>query len=53
VLATLECEGSETLFLDDSQLNVTAAKKVGIIAYQVEGLEEAERALREAKVLPA
>jgi len=53
VLATLECEGSETLFLDDSQLNVTAAKKVGMIAYQVEGLEEAERALREAKVLPA
>ena len=53
VLATLDCEGSKTLFLDDSQLNVAAAKRVGMIAYQVEGLKEAERVLRETKVLPA
>jgi len=53
VLATLDCEGSETLFLDDSQLNVAAATRVGMVAYQVEGLEEAERVLREAKVLPS
>ena len=53
VLATLDCKGPETLFLDDSQLNVVAAKRVGMIAYQVEGPEEAERALRQAEVLPA
>jgi putative hydrolase of the HAD superfamily len=53
VLATLDCKGPETLFLDDSQLNVAAAKRVGMIAYQVEGPEEAERALRQAEVLPA
>ena len=53
VLATLDCEGPETLFLDDSQLNVAAAKRVGMIGYQVQGPEEAERALRAAEVLPA
>ena len=53
VLATLDCKGPETLFLDDSQLNVVAAKRVGMIAYQLEGPEEAERALRQAEVLPA
>jgi glucose-1-phosphatase len=53
VLATLDCEGAETLFLDDSQLNVAAAKRVGMIAYQVQGPEDAERALRDAEVLPA
>jgi glucose-1-phosphatase len=52
VLATLDCEGSESLFLDDSQLSVAAAKRVGMVAYQVRGLEDAERALREAEVLP-
>jgi HAD superfamily hydrolase (TIGR01509 family) len=53
VLATLECEGSETLFLDDSQLNVAAAKRVGMIAFNVQGPEEAEHVLREAEVLSA
>src|SRR5690242_15085880 len=53
VLATLDCEGAETLFLDDSQLNVAAAKRVGMIAYKVQGPEDAERALRDAEVLPA
>lgn len=53
VLATLGCEGTETLFLDDSQLNVAAAKKVGMTAFQVQGPVEAEHALRVAEVLPA
>lgn len=53
VLATLGCEGSETLFLDDSQLNVAAAKRVGMIAFQVQGPPEAEHALRDAGVLRA
>jgi glucose-1-phosphatase len=51
VLATLGCEGPETLFLDDSQLNVAVAKRVGMVAFQVQGAVEAERALREAEVL--
>lgn len=53
VLATLGCKGPETLFLDDSQLNVAAAKRVGLTAYHVQGPVEAEQALREAAVLPA
>jgi FMN phosphatase YigB (HAD superfamily) len=51
VLATLGCDGPETLFLDDSQLNVAAAKRVGMHAFQVQGPIEAEHALREAEVL--
>jgi putative hydrolase of the HAD superfamily len=51
VLVTLGCEGPETLFLDDSQLNVVAAKRAGMTAFQVQGPEEAEHALREAGVL--
>ena len=53
VLATLGCGGPETLFLDDSQLNVAAAKRVGMTAYHVQGPVEAEQALHEAAVLPA
>ena len=53
VLAMLGCEGPETLFLDDSQLNVAAAKRVGMTAFHVQGPIEAERALREAEVLTA
>ena len=51
VLATLGCDGPETLFLDDSQPNVAAAKRVGMHAFQVQGPVEAEHALREAEVL--
>lgn len=53
VLSMLGCEGPETLFLDDSHLNVAAAKAVGMIAFQVRGPEEAEHALRDARVLSA
>jgi glucose-1-phosphatase len=51
VLAAIDCEGPETLFLDDNQLNVRAAKRVGIIAFHVHGPMEAEHALCEAEVL--
>ncbi len=50
-LATLGCECQETVFLDDSRLNVAAAKRVGITAFQVKGPAEAAQALREARVL--
>lgn len=51
VLATLGCEGPALLFLDDSHLNVAAAKRVGMTAFQVQGPAEAEQALRDAEVL--
>lgn len=51
VLNTLGYKGPETLFLDDSRLNVEAARGVGITAFQVKGPAEAERALREAGVI--
>jgi len=51
VLAKLGCKGPETLFLDDSQLNVAVAKRVGMTAFRVQGPVEAECALREAEVL--
>jgi glucose-1-phosphatase len=51
VLATLDCKGPETLFLDDSHLNVAAAKRVGMTAFQVHGPVEAQKALRNAEVL--
>ena len=53
VLATLGCEGPETLFLDDSQLNVAAAKRVGMTAFHVQRPGQAEHALYQAGVLPA
>jgi putative hydrolase of the HAD superfamily len=51
VLTALGCEGPETLFLDDSHLNVEAANRVGMTAFQVQGPGEAENALLEADVL--
>ena len=51
VLATLDCSAPEVLFMDDSRLNVDAAKRIGINAFQVKGPLEAERVLREAGVL--
>jgi hypothetical protein len=37
--------------LDDSQLNVATARRVGMTAFQVQGPVEAEQALRDAEVL--
>ena len=51
VLATLGCNADEVLFMDDSRLNVDAANRIGINAYQVTGPLEAERVLRQAGVL--
>jgi len=51
VAVTLGCEAPEILFLDDSRLNVAAAKNIGMAAFQVRGPAEAEQALRAAGVL--
>ena len=51
VTEALDCRGEEVLFLDDSQLNIEAARKVGMNAVQVRGIAEAERILLENGVI--
>lgn len=51
VLTTLRCKASETVFVDDSRLNVDAAKRVGMRAYRVKGPVEAEQVLIDAGIL--
>lgn len=51
VLSTLGVQPHEMFFLDDSALNVAAARKLGICAFQVKGLTEAEQALRQSHIL--
>jgi glucose-1-phosphatase len=51
-LEGLRCAPSEVLFLDDSELNVAAARHLGIRAAQVRGAAEAEHALVLAGVIP-
>lgn len=51
VLETLRCKPADTLFLDDSRLNIEAANSLGIQAFQVKGPAEAERVLRQAGVI--
>jgi len=50
VLTTLDCQPAETIFVDDSRLNIEAAKRLGIRAFQVKGPAEAEKALRDAGI---
>lgn len=52
VLASIGCDAPEVLFLDDSSLNVQAARRVGMIAHQVKGPAEAAAVLRQAGVFP-
>jgi putative hydrolase of the HAD superfamily len=51
VTANLACRAEEVLFMDDNQLNVDAAKKVGMKAFQVKGIAAAEKVLVEAGVI--
>lgn len=51
VTDTLDCAAAEVLFLDDNQLNVDAAKSVGMKAVQVRGVMEAERFLVDVGVM--
>ena len=44
----LNCPPDEILFLDDTQLTIEAAERVGMKATQVKGVAAAERALLEA-----
>ncbi len=51
VLDTLGCQAASVFFLDDSTLNVEAAREVGMHAVQVRGPAEAHRALVDAGIL--
>lgn len=51
VIQSLGCRPEEILFLDDNQLNVASAKKVGLRAVQTKGVAQAERALIDAGIL--
>ena len=46
VLLNLNCDASATLFLDDNELNVKSAQKVGLIAKRVRGIEETKEYLK-------
>lgn len=45
VTDALRCGGHEVFFLDDNDMNVVAARSVGMQAVQVRGIAEAKRAL--------
>jgi len=49
----LRCAPAEVLFLDDSELNVAAARDLGLRAVRVRGAAEAEQALLLAGVISA
>jgi glucose-1-phosphatase len=51
VVKALSCEPSEILFLDDSQMNVDAARLVGIKAERVIGIGQVEQVLAQNGVL--
>lgn len=53
VIATLRCDPSEILFLDDQPLNVHAAQETGIRAVVASGVAQAEQILTEHGVLTA
>jgi HAD superfamily hydrolase (TIGR01509 family) len=51
VLESLGCSPASVLFLDDNLLNVHAAKRVGMQAVRVQGIDETQRVLLELKII--
>ena len=51
VIRALNCAPKEILFLDDNELNVDAARRIGIRAFQVNGVAGSEEALIRNRVL--
>jgi HAD superfamily hydrolase (TIGR01509 family) len=49
-LQTLDCAPRHVLFLDDNQINVNAARSLGIHAERVRGVTEVEQALNRAGI---
>ena len=51
VLKSLNCDPAAILFLDDNEMNVTAARSLGIIAYRAQGTGGAEKILEKMGIL--
>lgn len=51
VLQSLNCDPTAILFLDDNEINVKAARSVGIIAYRTQGAQETEKILEKIGIL--
>jgi HAD superfamily hydrolase (TIGR01509 family) len=51
VMESLGCSPASVLFLDDNLLNVDAAKRVGMQAVRVRGIDETRLALIERKII--
>jgi glucose-1-phosphatase len=51
VVESLACRPEHVLFLDDNTLNVDAAKRFGMQAVRVQGIEETRRALIERGII--
>lgn len=51
VIKAMSCDPSEILFLDDSQMNVDAARLIGMNAERVSGIGQVERVLAEKGAL--
>ena len=50
-LRNLNCDASATLFLDDNEINVKSAQKVGLIAKRVRGIVEVKEYLKNIGIL--
>jgi putative hydrolase of the HAD superfamily len=53
VLASLDCQAAQILFLDDNILNVEAARSIGMHAQLVRGAHEAQHSLQQAGIITA
>ena len=51
VVESLGCSPASVLFLDDNLLNVDAAKRLGMQAVRVRGIDETKRVLVERKII--
>lgn len=51
VINQLQVEAEEILFIDDNQINIDAAKALGMQAYRVKAIDEARRVLNRFGVL--
>ncbi len=51
VVESLGCRPEQVLFLDDNMLNVDAARRLGMQAVRVQGIDETRRALVEREII--
>ena len=53
VVAELEVDAGDVLFVDDNQLNVDGARRAGLDAHLAQGVDDARRILLERELIPA